>query len=246
MKKPIPWLFVHWLLGDRAGYVLTATWNWLWGMPINAGGKVAVEVAQESLHSMQAAVQQLAESVASVTASYQTAKAKYDSKQQEWQQAEQQAALAYRNGNEAAAKLAMGKAITLERLLPQLAEQVARAEKLLQTHQEKLAREHQCLETYKVELQNLRDLSEVNEALAAIAKVSSDLGIDSARSQFEAAQSAVQGRYLKTNAIAELVEDPAEKLNAQLDQLTLDDAIAQRLKRLNEQFAEDDRGSKSE
>lgn len=226
--------FIDWLLGERASRSLTAIWNWLWGLPIESGGKVAVEVAQVSLQAMQQSVSQLAESVAQITASYQQAKKMYDTKQQEFKQAEEQAFLAHRNGNEEAARLAMSRAIALERLLPQLAEQVAQASKVLQASRDKLSREWQRLETYKVELQNLKDFSVVSEALAAISKVNRDLDLDSARSQFEQAQVAVQGRYLQKNALAELAENPTEKLIADVDKLTLDAEISRRLKSLDE------------
>ena len=78
----------------------------------------------------------------------------------------------------------------------------------------------------------MKDMTEINEALAAMAKVNSDLNIDSARSQFEAAKSAVERRNLKQQAIAEFSENPDEKLQADLEKMTLDDAVAQRLQRL--------------
>ena len=187
--------FTYWLLGERAGRALVALWNWLWGLPLDSGGKVAVEVAQESLQDMQGSVYRLTESVAQITASYRTAREKYESKQRECQETEQRAILAHKNGNTEAARLAMSKAIAIEQLLPQLAQQVEQAENILQTQKQRLDRERQRLETYKVELQNLKDLAEVNEALKAIARINSEIGADSARAQFDNAKTAVQKRY---------------------------------------------------
>ena len=56
--------FIDWLMGDRAGRVIVGSWRWLWGLPVESGGKVAVAVAEESLQSMQGLVQQLAKAVA--------------------------------------------------------------------------------------------------------------------------------------------------------------------------------------
>ncbi len=223
-----------WLLGERASRTLTAIWNWLWGIPIESGGKVAVEVAQVSLQAMQESVQQLAESVAQIKASHQKAKGMYDNKQKELKQAEEQALLAHRNGNAEAARLAMSRTIALERLLPQLADRVTQAETILNTNQEKLSREWQRLEAYKIELQNLKDLSVVSEALAAIATVNSDISSDSARSQFEQAQGAIEGQYLQKTALAELSDNPVEKVAADLDTMTLDSEITRRLKSLDD------------
>ncbi|MBD1913166.1 MULTISPECIES: PspA/IM30 family protein [unclassified Leptolyngbya] len=241
MKQLFYWLLgdktgrgvVYWLLGDRAAQTLIALWNWLWGIPIESGGKIAVEAAQESLYSMQEAVQQLTESVAKMTASYQRAQQKYNAKQKELEGIQQQALLAQRQNNVEAARLAMGKAILIERLLPILGEQVSQAEQILTTHRERLQREQQRLETYKLEMQNLKDLSEVNEALKTITQINNSLEVTSARSQFEAAQSSIQRRYLRTNALAELSESPTEKLNSDLEKLTLDDEINQRLQQID-------------
>ncbi|UNU23652.1 PspA/IM30 family protein [Microcoleus vaginatus] len=224
---------IHGLLGNRASYKLKAVWNWLWGLSPEPDSKMAVQVAQESLHSMQQSVLKLTESVAKISASYQQAKQKYDSKKQEFMQLEQQASLANYHGNEAAARLAMGKAIALDKLLPTLAGQVARSEQILMVNKDKLNRERQRLETYKMELQNLKDLSEVNEALADIAKVNGSVSTDSAQSQFEEAQLSIHKRYLQTNALVELSENPAEKLTADLDNMMLDDEISRRLLELN-------------
>lgn len=224
---------IYWLIGDRTARLVIGTWNWLLGLPLEPGGKIAVEVAEESLRSMQESVVQLTESVAKVKAAYDRAKEKYEAKKREFHQAENQATLAHRSGNEEAARLAMSKAILIEQLIPKLAEQVTQAEKWLLTMKDKLRQEQQKLETYKVQTQNLKALSEVNEALAAIAKINTDLRMDSARSQFETAEAAVQHRYLKVSAFTELSESPTAKLTTELEQLTLDDEITRRFQRLD-------------
>jgi phage shock protein A len=229
MKKAI-----YWLMGERAGRSLVGVWNWLWGIPVESGGKVAVEVAQESLASMQESVQQLTQAVSTQIAAYQRAEQKYQAKTQEMQRYEQQAMTAQRQGNEEAARLAMGKVLQIEQMLPQFEAQVKQAEKFVSASKEKLNRERMKLETYKMDMQNMRDLNEVNEALALLSKVNSDLSIDSARSQFEQAKNAVERRSLKEQAYAELSENPAEKLSADLDRMTLDDEVSRRLRQLGE------------
>ncbi|HEY9859031.1 MAG TPA: PspA/IM30 family protein, partial [Candidatus Obscuribacterales bacterium] len=223
---------IYWFVGERAGRVLTATWSWLWGLPVESGGKIAVEVAQESLQAMQKSVAQLTQSVATLMAAYQQAKNKYEIKQKELRQAEQQAILAQKQGNEEAARMAMTKVVVIDRVLPTLAEQVAKAETVVLAAKDKLNRERQKLETYKLEMQNLKDLAELNEALAVIAQVNSEIEVDSARSQFATAQTSVERRHLQMSTQAELSDNPAEKLTADLAQMTLDDEIAQRLQQL--------------
>ncbi len=224
--------FVYWLMGERAGRVIVGSWRWLWGLPVEAGGKMAVAVAEESLQSMQESVQQLAKAVAMQVGSYERAKGKYQEKTNELKTFEEQAQLALSTGHEDGARLAMSRAIQIEKLLPALDQQVQQAEAFVNASKDKLNRERIKLEQYKSDMQNIKDLAEVNAALESIAKVNSDFDIGSARSSFEAAKNAVEGRHLTSKALAELSENPQEKLAADLDQLTLDDQVSQRLRAL--------------
>ncbi|MCT7952088.1 hypothetical protein NG798_20010 [Ancylothrix sp. C2] len=124
--------------------------------------------------------------------------------------------------------------IQIEQLLPQLETQVNQAEKYVNASKDKLNRERMKLEQYKTDMQNMKDLAEINQALGAIAKVNNDLSIDSARSQFEQAKSAVEHRHLKEQAFAELSENSAEKLQADLEKMTVDDEVNKRLQLLQE------------
>jgi phage shock protein A len=96
-----------------------------------------------------------------------------------------------------------------------------------------LNRERIKLKQYKTDMQNIKDLAEVNAALESIAKVNDDFGIGSARPSFEAANNAVEGRNLTNAALAELSENHQEKLAVDLDQLSLDDQVSLRLKALD-------------
>ncbi len=225
---------VYWIMGERAGRTIVGTWNWLWGMPVESGGKVAVAVAEESLQSMQEAVQKLAVAVAAQEGAYKTAKARYETKIKEFNVLEQQAMIAQRGGNEEAARMAMTKAIQMEQILPKLEEMVKQAETAVKASKDKLNRERMKLESYKADMQNMKDMSEVNEALAMIARVNNEFDIGSAKSDFEKAKGAVERRNLQTEALAELSENPAEKLQAEMENMTLDDEVSRRLHRLQD------------
>ncbi len=149
------------------------------------------------------------------------------------QTVERQAIAAQRNGNEEAARLAMSKVIQTEQILPQLEAQVKQAEQYVNASKDKLNRERMKLEGYKTDMQNMKDMAEINEALGSIAKVNNDLSIDSARSQFEQAKNAVQGRNLQQQALAELSENPQERLQAELEKMTIDDEVNRRLRMLD-------------
>lgn len=106
-----------------------------WGQ---SGRQVGRELARKSLLAIQ-------QSAASLAASYQCAKDRYDTKQQEFKQAEQEALLAYESGKKKAGNLAMGKAIAIKLILPQLAEQLREAEQMLKNDRKLMlsAKEHQ-------------------------------------------------------------------------------------------------------
>ncbi len=71
MKKITAKKITYWLLGSTAGSTSVAAWKWLWGLPVESGGKIAEKVAQESINSMQESVAQLTNAVAKVVAAYQ-------------------------------------------------------------------------------------------------------------------------------------------------------------------------------
>ena len=82
-------------------------------------------------------------------------------------------------------------------------------------------------------MQNLSALAEVNEALACIAQVNSDLNINSAQSQFGEAQNAIENRHRQSTVMAELSENPIYTLQIEFDRMTLDDEVQRRLDRLS-------------
>jgi phage shock protein A len=224
--------FVYWMMGDRTGRIIVATWNWLWGMPVETNSDIATGVAQASLDSMQQSVVKLTQAAATVVSAHQQALEIFVSKQKEFKHAESQALLAHRKGNVEATRMAMAHAFMIEGLLPQLQERVTHAEQLVIQTKEKLTQEHQRLATYKIQMHNLNALAEVNKALNAIAQTTSDLGLDNARSQFETAEAAIKRQHYKGKAYADLSVNPTEKLKTDLDRLTLDDQIAQRFQQL--------------
>jgi phage shock protein A len=111
------------LLIKKADRTFIHTFHKIWRVSVESVPQVESEVAQESLPSIE-------QSAVQIAASYQCAKDRYKSKQQEFQQAEQQAIVAYQSGNTEAGNLAMGKAIAIKLILSELADQVRQAEHL--------------------------------------------------------------------------------------------------------------------
>ncbi len=223
---------VYWLMGDRAGRVLAASWNWAWRRPVAQGGTIAVEVAQESIHSMQASIAQITDSVAKAVAAYERVKQQHEGKKSYAQNLENQAAQALKQGQENHAQSMMGRAIEIERILPVLASQVQKAEEAVESLKRKLDRERNKLGSFQIQMQNLQSLAEVNEALAVITSLNSDLETDSARNQFQEAQAAIENRNMYANAYQELSENPAERIQGQIEETMLNDEVQKRLAKL--------------
>ncbi|OYQ67318.1 hypothetical protein B9G53_01565 [Pseudanabaena sp. SR411] len=223
---------MYWLIGEKAGRTVVGTWNWLWGIPVDAGGKVAVAVAEESLQSMQEGVHRLAEAVAIQDASYQKAKKMHEAKLKELEVLNRQVATAQKLGNDLAARQTMTKVIQIEQVLPNLESMIRQAEQAVNQSKAKLNRERVKIESYKSDMQNMKDLAEVNEALAIIASVNNEFDIGSAKSQFEEAKNAVETRNLRTNALAAISENPIAVVNAEIEQMTLEDEVTRRLQQI--------------
>ncbi len=232
MKKITPKKVTYWLLGETAGRTSVAVWKRLWGLPIEQGGVVAQKVAAESIISMQESIAQLSNAVAKVVSTYNLAQQQYNNKLGEFHQAEKQAQLAYSKGNEDAARLAITKAIAIEKILPQLSERVETAQITMNKAKAKLKRETERLEAYKLELENLESLTVVNQAMAEMGQFTNELDLDSAQSQFADAKNGIEKRALLDEAKAELGENPSEALADEIDALSLEAEIEKRFKSL--------------
>ena len=126
----------------------------------------------------------------------------------------------------------MARIIQIEQILPTLEAMLQQAEDSVKLSKAKLSREREKIESYKSAMQNLKDLAEVNEALVEIGKVNSEFDIGSAKSQFDAAKSAVENRNLRANALNSLSEDPQAAINEEIEQMTLDEEVSLRLQQL--------------
>ncbi len=221
--------FIYWLLGERAGRVVLGSWNWLWGRPVEQGGDMSVKVAEEAFRDIQLSVQRLTEAVATQVSAYRRAQQLYQQKVKEYENFERQALTAKQQGRTELARQALSKALTIEQILPELQERVQKAEEYANAARARLEKEQLQLEQYKSRLQNMKDLNEINNALATMAQVSDQYNIDSARTQFEEASGAVQRKKFQVEALNELSENPGEKVEQELKQLSLDAELDRRM-----------------
>jgi phage shock protein A len=219
--------FIYWLMGDRAGKAIFSGWNWLWGIeaqPDRQPQKTtdpAFATAEESLLVMQRSVDKLVVAVSQQINSYNLAEGKYQQKVKELKALTEAARTAERAGRENEARIALVKVIQLEKVVEQLGVQVKQAEQYVINSQNRLTQEQLKLEQYKAEIQNLKDISEVNLALGEIARVNDELDGSSAKSSLEEVKNAVAERHLQQQLVADLTRRSDEPLGAEVDAQTL-------------------------
>ena len=217
-------------MGERAGKAMFKVWDWLWGVqPEAPQPQISLEAAEQSLQLMQASVTKLAEAVSTQTSTYQRAYQKYQEKVKEMEKLEQLARVAQQNGEEHEARLALAKAIQIEKFLPQLTQQVKRAKDYVNLSQERLNQEQMRLQAYQTDLVNFKDMQEINQALEGVAKVNDELNLNSVQSQFEEIKNTVEQRHLEQQALAELTMNAEEKLGEDIERLATEDEISRRL-----------------
>jgi len=234
MSRSVRKGFVYRVLGERAGRVVVSFWNWLWGRPVDEGGTLSVRVAEQAVRDIQASVQRLSEAVAAQVGAYRRAQQLYQQKVSEYRSCQEQALAAKNAGRMDLARLALGKALAVEQILPELADRVRQAEAFAEAARERLAREQQQLEQYRARLQNLKDLHAVNAALLEMVRVSEQYDIGAARSQFEEANAAVERRHFETEALSALKLPPDQVADEELRRIALDAELDRRLRLLGE------------
>ena len=230
-------------MGEHGGKVSLSAWNWLWGISEDVqpsemdsdSDAAAIAAAAGAIKKMQKSVIQLAEATNQQYSTFQQEKRIYLHKVSLLKQAEQAAITAEKEGRPLEAKAAIASIVHLEQLLPRIEVQVEQAEALVNASLAKLRQERARLENYKSDFKALKNLTEINEALTAIAETYNEQDMASAHALFEAAKTSVHTRYLEKKAFVELSTSPVEQAMADIDSTTQQNEISQRLQQLKQQ-----------
>lgn len=188
---------------NRALMVLRATWNWLWGKPIEAGGEIAAQVGADSIDDVAASVHKLTESVGLQQMAFNDAVMLLDETTAKVKQLGLQAEKMVEAGNDDAALELLAEQDVIDDYIPQLENQVKFAQQNLAEGKTRL-REAQ-LELKKMQAQQRMGEStmRVTQALEEANRAS---GIDSqsAMRRFEKSQDAIQRRSAKAQAVSDV------------------------------------------
>jgi phage shock protein A len=205
--------FVTWLMGDRAGNAIIATWDWLLGKEASVSQpsqEDTLAAAERSLALMAQSVSSLSTAVAQQASSYKNIQVQHENNAREIKVLEREAAVASQEGRDRDARLIIARVIQQETLLEQLDSQVDRAEELLISSQNRLTQEQLEVERYRTEIRHTRDLSRVNVALREIARVNDGLDGDSAKSTFENAQMQATEYEMQQKLLADISMNRSE------------------------------------
>jgi phage shock protein A len=232
--------FVTWLMGDRAGNAIIATWDWLLGKEapaIQPSQEDTLAVAERSLALMAQSVTSLSAAVAQQASSYKNLQFQHEAKAREIKVLEREAAVAAKEGRDRDARLTLSRVIQQEKLLEQLDSQVDRAEELLISSQNRLTQEQLEVERYRTEIRNTRDLSRVNVALREIARVNDGLDGSSAKSNFENAQMQATEYEMQQKLLADISMNRSELADENSD-YEIQNQVNERMAKLKNNISE--------
>lgn len=188
---------------NRSQTVIKATWNWLWGIPIEAGGEISAQVGADSVDALAQSCQKLADSVGLQKAALAEATRLHDETQQQVKALGQQAEQLVAAGEDDAALELLAEQDVIDAYLPQLAAQV-------QCAKQNLAEGMTRMKEVQLELRKMKAQQKIGASTMrvtqALERANQAAGIDSqsARQRFEKSQEAIGRRNLKAQATAEV------------------------------------------
>ncbi|MGR3276950.1 PspA/IM30 family protein [Acaryochloris marina NIES-2412] len=188
---------------NRTKTVVRATWNWLWGKPIEAGGEIAAQVSEDSIDDLTQAFQTLVDSVGLQRGALAEALRLHDETEQQVNTLSEQADQLVAAGEDDAALAVLAELDVLEEYRPQLEEQVLFAKQTLAEGTTRM-KEAQ-LELRKMQAQQKMGASTMR-VTQALERANQAAGIDnqSAMRRFEKSQEAIKRRNIQAQATSEV------------------------------------------
>ncbi|PZD72315.1 hypothetical protein C1752_03902 [Acaryochloris thomasi RCC1774] len=188
---------------NRSQTVIRATWNWLWGMPIEAGGEISAQIGEDSIDDLAQSFQKLVDSVGLQRSALAEALRLHEETEQQVKALGEQAEQLVAAGEDNSALAVLAEQDVLDEYRPQLEAQVQFAKQNLA---EGTARMQETqLELRKMQAQQKMGASTMR-VTQALEQANQAAGIDSqaAMRRFEKSQAAIQRRNFKAQATSEV------------------------------------------
>lgn len=223
---------ILWLMGDTIGRQMIAGWNWLWQIPLeptSATGKtsdaVALEHATQLLGSIGlrvAQMQRVVERVRSITREIQR---QYELKCQEHQELIGIVLEYQRSNDPVEARLAMAKAIGIERILPELKVRWERAQEMLMNVNECHIQEQAKLSLLEIEMETIKACMAMNESMGIDRTINKFQDLTNLQDKFQNVQAEMEYRYHQMQAMSQLSQPANGMLDEPLNIQDIDDRI---------------------
>ena len=222
---------ILWLMGDAVGEQMIAGWNWLWQIPPTAtataktSDDITIEHATQLLGSIGLRVTQMQRVVDRVRSITREIQRQYDLKCQEHQELIG-IVLEYQRSNDSVeARLAMAKAIGIERILPELKVRLERAQEMLMNVNECHIQEQTKLSLLEIEMETIKACMAMNESMGIDRTMDKFQDLSNLQDKFQNVQAEMEDRYHQIQAMSQLSQPSSSGLEEPLNIEDIDDRI---------------------
>ncbi len=222
---------ILWLMGDAVGEQMIAGWNWLWQIPPTAtataktSDDITIEHATQLLGSIGLRVTQMQRVVDRVRSITREIQRQYDLKCQEHQELIG-IVLEYQRANDSVeARLAMAKAIGIERILPELKVRLERAQEMLMNVNECHIQEQTKLSLLEIEMETIKACMAMNESMGIDRTMDKFQDLSNLQDKFQNVQAEMEDRYHQIQAMSQLSQPSSDVLEEPLNIQDIDDRI---------------------
>jgi phage shock protein A len=206
--------FITWLMGEQFGSVLVNTWRWLWQSsptksapgpdqsPSTADSKT-VQHAQEFLQSLSTRVLAISEAVTKVRATTAEIQSQYNQKTAEHQSYINLAKKYHQQGQAMETRLNMIKALSIERIFPEIQARLEQSQKMLFAISEFHANECAKLDLLRSEMENIKARTIVGASIGSDQPTSLQ-ELQRLQEKFREAEADIEARYQELQVMTDL------------------------------------------
>ncbi len=201
-------------MGDTLGGLVMDTWNWLWQTPAKSPSTVTkvdknsdditLEHANQLLVSITERVLEMQKAVDRVRAITLEIKRQYDAKYQHHQELVERVLEYKRLGEIVEARMAMAKAIGIERILPELQARLEHSQEMLISINELHTQEQSKLFLLESEMETIKACMAMNESISGSRDVDKFNDLNNLQEKFRNVQIEIEDRYQQVQIMSQL------------------------------------------
>jgi phage shock protein A len=205
---------ISWLMGDTLGGLIMDGWNWLWQTstksPIQVvrvdknSDDITLEHATQLLVSITARVLEMQKAVERVRAITHEIKRQYDVKCQHHKELVAMVLEYKRLGEIVEARIAMAKAIGIERILPELQARLEHSQEMLISINECHIQEQSKLSLLEIEMETIKACMAMNESMSGNRDPDKFNDLSNLHEKFRNVQIEIEDRYQQVQIMGQL------------------------------------------